>query len=45
MQVMEQHRATHAGHHVEVFRRRFWISLALTVPIVLTSHMVMDWFG
>jgi Cu2+-exporting ATPase len=35
----------HAGHHVEMFRRRFWISLALTVPIVVTSHMVMDWFG
>jgi Cu2+-exporting ATPase len=28
-----------------MFRRKFWLSLALTVPIVLTSHMVMDWFG
>jgi Cu2+-exporting ATPase len=28
-----------------MFRRRFWISLALTVPLVVTSHMVMDWFG
>jgi Cu2+-exporting ATPase len=28
-----------------MFRRRFWLSLALTVPIVVTSHMVMDWFG
>ncbi|SCG34362.1 heavy metal translocating P-type ATPase [Micromonospora humi] len=35
----------HAGHDPEQFRRRFWLSLALTVPIVLTSHMVMDWFG
>ena len=35
----------HAGHDPEVFRRKFWLSLALTVPIVLTSHMVMDWFG
>jgi Cu2+-exporting ATPase len=35
----------HAGHHVEQFRRRFWWSLLLTVPIVATSHMVMDWFG
>ena len=35
----------HAGHHVELFRRRFWWSLLLTVPIVATSHMVMDWFG
>ncbi|MEU4379249.1 copper-translocating P-type ATPase [Micromonospora echinofusca] len=28
-----------------MFRRKFWLSLALTVPIVLTSEMVMDWFG
>jgi len=34
----------HAGHHVEMFRRRFWWSLLLTVPVVATSHMVMDWF-
>jgi Cu2+-exporting ATPase len=36
---------THAGHHTEQFRRRFWWSLLLTVPVVATSHMVMDWFG
>ncbi|MEU4638659.1 heavy metal translocating P-type ATPase [Micromonospora chalcea] len=35
----------HAGHDPEQFRRRFWLSLALTLPIVATSHMVMDWFG
>ncbi|MEV0730447.1 heavy metal translocating P-type ATPase [Polymorphospora sp. NPDC050346] len=35
----------HAGHDPEIFRRKFWLSLALTVPIVVTSHMVMDWFG
>ena len=35
----------HAGHDPEVFRRKFWLSLALTIPIVATSHMVMDWFG
>ncbi|MEV4754769.1 heavy metal translocating P-type ATPase [Micromonospora sp. NPDC049559] len=28
-----------------MFRRKFWLSLALTVPIVVTSHMVMEWFG
>jgi Cu2+-exporting ATPase len=33
------------GDHVAVFRRRFWWSLVLTVPIVATSLMVMDWFG
>ncbi|BCB90377.1 copper-translocating P-type ATPase [Phytohabitans suffuscus] len=35
----------HAGHDPEMFRRRFRLSLALTVPVVLTSEMVMDWFG
>ncbi|MGQ0617563.1 MAG: copper-translocating P-type ATPase [Acidimicrobiia bacterium] len=37
--------AKHAAHHVEMFRRRFWVSLVLSVPVVVTSHMVMDWFG
>ncbi|MFP5580054.1 MAG: HAD-IC family P-type ATPase, partial [Acidimicrobiia bacterium] len=35
----------HHGHHVEMFRTRFWWSLLLTVPLVVTSHMIMDWFG
>lgn len=29
--------ARHAGHSVADFRRRFWISLALTVPVILLS--------
>src|SRR5436189_208386 len=39
--------AGHAEHssHAETFRRRFWWSLLLTVPVVVTSPMVMDWFG
>jgi Cu2+-exporting ATPase len=37
----------HHGHgdHAAMFRRRFWWSLLLTVPVVVTSDMVMDWFG
>jgi Cu2+-exporting ATPase len=35
----------HAGHDPEIFRRKFWLSLALTIPLVVTSEMVMDWFG
>ena len=27
-----------AGPHVEMFRLRFWWSLQLTVPVILTSH-------
>jgi P-type Cu2+ transporter len=37
----------HGGHgdHVAMFRHRFWWCLLLTLPIVATSEMVMDWFG
>jgi Cu2+-exporting ATPase len=35
----------HAGHDPEMFRRRFWGALILTLPLVVTSHMVMGWFG
>ncbi|RLP89351.1 heavy metal translocating P-type ATPase [Micromonospora sp. CV4] len=35
----------HAGHDPAMFRRRFWICLALTVPVVLTSHLVLDRLG
>ena len=35
----------HAGHDPEMFRRRFWLSLLLTLPLVVTSETVMDWFG
>jgi Cu2+-exporting ATPase len=35
----------HAGHDPEMFRRRFWLSLLATIPLVVTSEMVMDWFG
>lgn len=34
----------HAGHDPEMFRRRFWLSLAVTVPLVVTSEMFMEWF-
>lgn len=39
------HGGKHAGHHTEAFRQRFWWSLLLTIPVVVTSPMVMDWFG
>ena len=35
----------HAGHSVAMFRDKFWLSLALTVPIVLLSHDVATWLG
>jgi P-type Cu2+ transporter len=37
----------HGGHgdHAAQFRDRFWLSLALTIPVVLYSEMVQDWLG
>jgi len=41
----------HAGHgpdhtgHEEMFRRRFWISSALSVPVLFWSGTIQDWFG
>jgi Cu2+-exporting ATPase len=35
----------HAGHSVEMFRTRFFFSLALTVPIVLWGHMLASLTG
>ena len=42
-QAGQGHHAGHAGH-AEVFRRRFWISLILAIPVVLYSQMVMELF-
>ena len=37
----------HGGHgdHAAQFRDRFWLSLVLTVPVVVYSEMVQEWFG
>ncbi len=43
----------HAGHgahvdhtgHEEMFRKRFWVCLVLTVPVLLFSPMVQQWLG
>ena len=35
----------HAGHSPAMFRDRFWLSLVLTIPVVLTSDSIMEWFG
>ena len=33
----------HAGHSVAMFRDRFWLSLLLSIPVVLYSPMVQEW--
>ncbi|WP_246734841.1 heavy metal translocating P-type ATPase [Chelativorans sp. ZYF759] len=35
----------HAGHSVEMFRDRFWVSLVLAIPVLIWEPMLQDWFG
>ncbi|TMG98275.1 MAG: HAD family hydrolase, partial [Betaproteobacteria bacterium] len=35
----------HAGHSAAMFRRKFWISLALTIPILIWGHMLAALIG
>src|SRR5262245_50120027 len=35
----------HAGHSVAMFRDRFWLSFALTIPVVVWSREVQHWLG
>src|SRR5579859_6813868 len=35
----------HAGHSVAMFRDKFWLSFALTIPVVLWSTDVQHWLG
>ena len=43
-------RASHAGHvdhsgHEQMFRRRFWVSLALSLPAIAYSPAIQGWLG
>ncbi len=40
----EAHGADHTGHEI-MFRNRFWVSLLLTIPVLLYSEMLQTWFG
>ncbi len=35
----------HAGHSVEMFRSRFWLTLALTLPTLVWSEQIQEWLG
>ncbi|HEX2754941.1 MAG TPA: copper-translocating P-type ATPase [Candidatus Limnocylindrales bacterium] len=35
----------HAGHSVAMFRDKFWLTLALTIPVVLLSADIQEWVG
>ncbi len=35
----------HAGHSPAMFRQRFWFSLILTIPVLIYSHHIQQWFN
>ena len=35
----------HAGHSAEMFRRKFWGTLLLSVPTIVWAPMIQHWFG
>jgi len=35
----------HAGHSVAMFRDKFWLTLALTIPILIWSSDLQEWLG
>jgi P-type Cu2+ transporter len=44
----QDHGGGHGGHHAHMvadFRKRFWISLALTVPVLILSPMIQNFLG
>src|ERR1700680_991339 len=45
--VPQAHRrhARHAGHSVAIFRDKFWLSFAITIPVVAWSTDVQHWLG
>jgi Cu2+-exporting ATPase len=38
------HGVDHSGHEL-MFRNRFWVSLLLSIPVLLYSPMLQGWFG
>ena len=45
---MEHESAGHHNHHAQMvkdFKKRFWISLVVTIPILALSHMIQGFLG
>jgi len=33
----------HDGHSIAMFRDKFWLTLILTIPVIVYSSMIQDW--
>jgi Cu2+-exporting ATPase len=45
MSKVHENHDRHAGHSVAMFRDKFWLSLALTIPVIFWSTDVQHWLG
>ena len=41
----QRHHDQHAGHSVEMFRNKFWVSFVLTLPVVYWSEHIQNLLG
>ena len=41
----ERHAAAHEGHDIGEFRRRFWVCLILTIPILVYADLIQELLG
>lgn len=41
----DQEHDKHAGHSVKMFKDKFWLSLALTIPVLAYSEMIQHWLN
>lgn len=39
----QQEHDKHAGHSVKMFKDKFWLSLLLTLPVLIYSEMIQHW--
>lgn len=35
----------HHAHHMQMFKKKLWISFGLTIPVLLLSETIQTWFG
>ena len=41
----DHNRSEHEGHTIEGFKKRFWISIIVTIPILILSPMIQHFLG
>ena len=40
-----KHKMEGHAHHIQVFKKKFWISIVITIPILLLSELIQTWLN